>query len=100
MSTTIVRYRPMADRADENQSLIEAVFAELKANRPDGLRYASFRLEDGTFVHIAEVEGDTNPLPQTAAFGAFTAEIHDRCEAGEGPNAQGATLVGSYGFGD
>ena len=97
---TVVRYRTKPDRADENQALIEKVFAELDASRPDGLRYASFRLADGvSFVHVAEVDtaDGTNPLTQTAAFAEFLRDIADRCE--EGPIASDATLVGSYRFG-
>lgn len=96
MGTVVVRYRPKADQADHNQELVEAVFAELAANEPGGLRYATFRLADGTFVHIAEVEGDNNPLGENEAFAAFQAGIGERCEDGEGPNPQPATLVGSY----
>ena len=65
MSVTIVRYTTKPERADENQALIERVFAELAAAAPDGLRYASFRLADGvSFVHVASVETDdgANPL--------------------------------------
>lgn len=96
MSTVVVRYRPKADRADENQRLVEAVFAELGSADPGGLRYATFRLADGTFVHIADIEGDTNPLGSSAAFAEFQREINDRCEPGHEPDAQPATLVGSY----
>lgn len=94
----VVRYRPKPDRADENQQLVEAVFAELAASDPGGVRYATMRLADGTFVHIADVEGEHNPLGDVAAFAEFQREIQDRCEDGEGPNPQEATLVGSYGF--
>lgn len=99
MSTVVVRYTPKADRADENQSLVEAVFAELAAEDPGGVKYATFRLDDGSFVHIAEIEGEDNPLGRNAAFAEFQKEIGDRCEEGKGPNAQPATLVGSYRFG-
>ena len=74
MGTNVVRYRTRPERADENQSLIEAVFAELDADRPEGLRYASFRLADGvSFVHVATVDtaDDSNPLTATPAFGRF-----------------------------
>ena len=94
----VVRYRPQPDHADENQRLVEAVFAELGAADPGGLRYATLRLADGTFVHIADVEGDTNPLTETAAFAEFQKGLGDRCADGDGPNPQEATLVGSYGF--
>jgi hypothetical protein len=99
VGVVIVRYKTKPDRADENQALVERVFAELDANGPAGLRYASFRLADGvSFVHVASVETDdgTNPLNQTPAFAEFVREIADRCE--EGPVASDATLVGSYRF--
>ncbi|MGZ4677415.1 MAG: hypothetical protein ACXVJ7_13475 [Acidimicrobiia bacterium] len=100
MSTVVVRYRTKPDRADENAHLVEQVFAELAADRPDGLRYATFRLADGvSFVHVASVEtaDGANPLAGVAAFGEFQREIADRLE--EGPIVGDATVVGSYGFG-
>jgi hypothetical protein len=99
MAVTVVRYKTKLDRADENQALIEGVFAELDAERPEGLRYMTFRLADGvTFVHVASIEtlDGTNPLAATPAFGAFQREIADRCE--EGPLVMDGTVVGSYRF--
>ena len=99
MAVTVVRYKTKPDRADENQALVEKVFAELNADRPDGLRYITFRLADGvTFVRVAsnETPDGVNPLTTTTAFGAFQREIADRCE--EGPLAMEAFVVGSYGF--
>jgi hypothetical protein len=95
----VVRYRPKPDRADENQDLVEAVFAELADTAPEGIRYSTLRLADGTFVHIADVDAEDNPLQASAAFAEFQKEIDDRCEEGEGPNPQEATVVGAYGFG-
>ncbi len=80
----VVHYRPTADRADENQALVEAVFAELADTDPGGLRYATLRLADGMFVHIADVEGDTNPLARNAASAEFQ-QLLERREEGEGP---------------
>lgn len=97
MKTTVVRYKLKEGRAEENRAFIGEVFAELDGNRPDGLRYVSFQLEDGlTFVHIAVVETDdgSNPLPETAAFKKFVADLRDRCD--EPPAAQTADIVGSY----
>jgi hypothetical protein len=96
MGTVVVRYRTKPEFADENARLVEAVFAELAATDPGGVRYATFRLEDNTFVHIADVESDPNPLSSIAAFAEFQKNIGERCEPGEGPNPQAATLVGSY----
>jgi hypothetical protein len=99
MDVTVVRYRTTSEKAEENQALIEKVFGALDAERPAGLRYASFRLADGvSFVHVASVETDdgTNPLTATPAFSEFLREIGDRVE--EGPQASAATVVGSYRF--
>ena len=100
MSVVVVRYRTKPERAEENQQLVEEVFAELAASQPDGLRYATFRLADGEhFVHVAEVDtaDGTNPLAGVAAFGEFQRGIPERMV--EGPVVADATIVGSYGFG-
>ena len=97
METTVVRYKVKADRADENRQYIKKVFAELDENKPDGLRYVSFNLDDGlSFVHIAVVEtaDGKNPLPETSAFQDFLSEIKDHCH--EPPVATKADIVGSY----
>ncbi len=99
MSTTVVRYTTNPDRGDENQNLVEAVFAELAAERPEGLRYITFRLDDGvTFVHIATVDTPdaSNPLTEVAAFDAFQSGIPERFE--QPPMVMGAHVVGSYGL--
>src|SRR5207244_71575 len=59
MPTVVVRYRTKPERADENQQLVEKVFAELHEMNATGFGYASFRLEDGvSFVHVVvEEEG-------------------------------------------
>ena len=92
----VVQYKPKADQADHNQSLVEDVFAELGAADPGGVKYATFRLADGSFLHIADVEAVPNPLSQVAAFARFQDGIGERCEEGHGPSAQPATLVGNY----
>jgi acyl dehydratase len=93
--TKVVRYRTNPQDAAENARLIRDVFAELAAGQPDGLRYASFQLDDGvTFVHVAELDGDHNPLLDSAAFAKFQSGIKDRCA--DGPVASDATVIGSY----
>jgi hypothetical protein len=93
----MVRYKVKADRAAENEEYIRKVFEELEDTSPDGLRYASFKLDDGlSFVHVASIEtdGGHNPLAETEAFKAFQAEIKDRCE--EPPVAVELHEIGSY----
>ena len=99
MKRVLVRYKVKADRAKENTEFIQNVFTELKQNSPEGLRYASFKLEDGvSFVHIASIETESgnNPLAETSAFKNFQANIKDRCE--EPPVAVDLNEIGSYRF--
>ncbi|HZM57826.1 MAG TPA: hypothetical protein VFC03_22690 [Acidimicrobiales bacterium] len=91
----VIRYKTKPERADENEHLIRDVFAELAMQNPEGLRYASFRLDDGvSFLHVAVLDGDVNPLPTLAAFGEFQSSINDRCA--EGPTPADAAVIGSY----
>ncbi len=93
----VVRYRTSPDAAEENARLIEAVFAELAENRPDGVRYTAFRLADGvSFVHAVEISASENPLMTVGAFAEFQRGIAERCV--EGPLTSEATIVGSYGW--
>src|SRR4051812_38238237 len=53
MPNVVVRYRTKPECAEENQRLVEKVFAELNELGSTGFSYTSLRLEDGvTFVHI------------------------------------------------
>ena len=95
MKRVMVRYKIKPDRVGENEQLIRAVFAELERTSPEGIRYASFRQEDGvSFVHIVSIEADQNPLAELPAFKAFTADIRDRCD--EPPVAVELSEIGSY----
>jgi hypothetical protein len=82
--------------ADRNAELVSAVFAELKALGPDGVRYLSLRLEDDTFIHFVETAADdgSSALPKLAAFQAFQSGIRERCA--EPPLVRGVAIVGNY----
>jgi len=97
MKRMMVRYKVKADRVAENENYIRKVFEQLNREQPSGLRYASFKLEDGvSFVHLVslETEDGSNPLGELAAFKDFTAEIQSRCD--EPPVAMNMQEVGSY----
>jgi hypothetical protein len=96
MGSSVVSYKVRPDRADENESLVRAVYEQLDRERPEGLHYATFKLPDGvSFMHIVfETDQPGRILGQVAAFKAFTAEIESRCD--EPPVATELTLVGSY----
>jgi hypothetical protein len=97
MTTTVLRYQATPERADENQQLIDAVFAELDEREPEGFTYKVFRLEDGvSFIHVMiEHDIDDPGSPEAMpAFQAFLAQLPDRCDIQ--PVVTRATIVGGY----
>ena len=94
--TRVIRYRTKPECADDNARLIADVFAELAERDTAGIRYTALRLDDDvTFIHVAVLDGDDNPLASSPAFAAFQAGIGDRLE--EGPFPATATVVGTHG---
>lgn len=99
MQRMMVRYKVKAGRAAENERYIGEVFDQLEREQPAGLRYASFKLEDGlSFVHLVSIEtaDGNNPLRNLSAFKKFTERIADRCE--EPPVAVALNELRSYAF--
>jgi hypothetical protein len=96
MKRTLISYKTKPELADKNAELVAAVFEELKAAKPDDVRYATLRLEDNTFVHLVETAaGDgSSALPKLRAFQAFQSGVRERCA--EPPLFRGATILGNY----
>jgi hypothetical protein len=82
MGSSMVRYKVLPGRSEENEALVKAVYAQLSQERPDGLHYATFKLPDGvSFMHVVfETDQPGRILGEVAAFQAFTADIESRCE--------------------
>lgn len=100
LTMTMVCYTVKTGRVNENEELIAAVYEDLHEAKPEGLRYATFRVDGGDrFVHLAMVEPGVEPHPLTsrASFQAFSANIAERCK--EPPVAVQLHEVGSYEFG-
>ena len=96
MRRTVIRDKAKPEAAERNVELVKAVFAELQASQPDGVRYLTLRLEDDSFVHIVETaaEDGSSPIPKLKAFQQFQDGIRDRCL--EPPAPRNATIVGNY----
>ncbi len=96
MRRVLVRYRVKPELVEENERLVRDVYAELVRTEPDGLRYATFKLDDGvTFVHLA-AHADDNPLTRSEAFKRFVANVRERCD--EPPVTSVLEEIGSYRF--
>ncbi len=97
MKRVMVRYRVKPGQEEANEALVRAVYAALDENRPGGLRYATFKLDDGlTFVHLASVETEDgrSPLSELRAFEEFQAGIRERCD--EPPVVTEVHEIGSF----
>ena len=97
MRQVMVRYKVKAAQVEENVELVRAVYDELRRTEPRGLRYATFRLDDGvSFVHLAviETENGGSPLSELKAFQEFQRNIEDRTE--EAPVVTRLELIGAF----
>jgi hypothetical protein len=94
----MVRYKVKPDRVAENEELVRAVYEELHQTDPSGIRYATFRADDGlAFIHIAfENDEDQFSLPDLPAFRRFTQDIRSRCD--EAPVVTDLHEIGSFGL--
>jgi hypothetical protein len=98
MSQVMIRYTVKPEHAEENERLVRAVYEELARTEPSGLRYATFKLDDGvSFVHVAANEtGGETPLRGVSAFREFTKDIVERCV--QPPVTSELHEIGSFNF--
>ena len=94
MRQVMVRYRVKPERVEENEELVRAVYDELRRTEPAGLRYATFKLDDGvSFVHLAVTEsaGGGTAL---STLTEFQKNIEDRTD--ERPVVTALDQIGSF----
>ena len=97
MDAVIVRYELDPNRLDEHRKLIDAVFAHLRDERPEGVHYGVLKSADGTqFTHIGIYESDQARMAasENDAFRAFVADIGARCIVP--PNAVSQEVIQQY----
>lgn len=93
----MVHYKVKPDRIEEHEALIRGVFTELERTLPAGIRYGAFKRADGvSFVHVAFVAAEKNPLDTISAFKAFAERIKERCD--EPPVVVELTEIGAFGL--
>jgi len=93
----MIRCKVKPDQVERDLELLHAVYEEMQSVRPDGLRYATFQLDDKvTFVAFAEMEDGPGVLQQLEAFQRYRATLDERCD--EPPVMTMLHEVGSYCF--
>lgn len=96
---TLVRYATKPDRAEENERLARAVFAELRAEAPDHVAYALFRNGvDFAHVFINTRADDSSPVTELPSFKVYAKDVIERCEAPPEQTRLGVRLLESYGL--
>jgi hypothetical protein len=98
ITSVVVTYQVRPEAVAEHVRLIEAVFQQLRTERPAGvLDYQVRCLEDGvSFVHVstADTPDGSNPLPNLAAFQEFGRDSAARVATTPVPTP--ATVIGYY----
>jgi hypothetical protein len=90
----MIRYKVRRDQLERELELLRAVYEELDATRPNGLRYATFQLDDEvSFVEFAEADGP-GQFSKLDSFRAYRATLDERCD--EAPVVTELNPVGSF----
>jgi hypothetical protein len=71
MKRVMVSYTVKPEQVEDNERRIQAVFAQLHRDQPEGIRYATFKLADG-------VSFGTNPLVTLETFKQFAGTLGER----------------------
>jgi hypothetical protein len=70
----LIRYRLKPDEVERNLALLREVYAELEAVQPEGLREATFQLDDErTFLTFVDLHPGPEVLAQLETFQRFRA---------------------------
>jgi hypothetical protein len=70
MRQLMARDKVNSERVEENEELVRAVSDELRRAEPTGLRYATFKLDDGvSFIHLALTESESRGRPDSTSSG-------------------------------
>jgi hypothetical protein len=96
MNVLTVRAKLKEEHIADAEAAAKRMFAAIERERPEGIRYASVKLDDGlTFLALLEVEdGVENPLPGLPE----AQEFYDSLPGwyAEQPDVGPGTVVGSY----
>jgi hypothetical protein len=95
MSVTMTRQKVKAERVEEAEAAVRDWFAALDRERPEGLRYASTRVDGSTFVILTELaDGIEDPRPAIPEFQQFREQLKALVEGP--PVIEPLDVVGSY----
>jgi quinol monooxygenase YgiN len=96
MSVTMIRAKVKPENIADIEASVKAMFAAIEQAKPQGIRYSSYRLPDGTsYLILLELdEGIDNPLPGMPAFRSFQENL--KGWLAEPPATEPLTTLGAY----
>lgn len=96
MSVIMIRATVKDDHVTDAEAAAKAMFAAIDEAKPQGVRYASCRVQDSTtFVALLSLEdGVENPLPAIPEFRAFQEQLPGWVAETSPPET--LEVVGSY----
>jgi quinol monooxygenase YgiN len=95
MSVTMVRQKVKDGRVEEAEAAVRDWFAALDRERPEGLRYASTRVDGSTFVILTELaDGIEDPRLAIPEFQRFLEQLKGLVDGP--PVIEQLDVVGSY----
>ncbi|WP_229403401.1 hypothetical protein [Micromonospora okii] len=97
MPVLMIRYELADEGVTDVVEAVEAAFAAVRAEEPDGVRYAYLRRAGTTeFIALLELaEGVENPLPGMAAARRLQATVA-KWAVGAAPTPQQVEILGDY----
>lgn len=97
MPTLMVRYEIAEDGVDDVVKAVEAAFAAVNEQQPDGIRFSYWRRAGSTeFLSVLELDDDVeNPLFAIGAANELRSMIA-KWVVGDPPTPQPLALLGSY----
>jgi len=94
MTATMIRAQVKDECVAEAEQAARTMFAAINEARPGGVKYASSRVGDNTFVVLIQFDGDENPLAAIPEFREFQAALPQYL-AGP-PVVEQLDVLGSY----
>lgn len=77
----MIRYKVKRDQLERHLDLHRAVYEALESAPPDGVREATFQLEDEvSFVGLVEADGIPVPIEKLEAFQRYREDLDKRCD--------------------
>jgi quinol monooxygenase YgiN len=102
MNVIMIRAKLKPESVADVEAAAEKMFAAIHAEQPEGVKYASTRLDDGvTAVVLLALDGPlddpaANPLAAIPEFRAFQEQLPTWLA--EPPTVEPLTVIGSYGL--